>query len=79
LEQFYYLRALADNNYCMQIREKMLEFSSLALPVPSPYHHILHEGSANLFNNKILLKLPKMELNNSYNIEFPALLNVGSC
>jgi len=28
-----------DGNYHIQIREKMLEFSSTVLPAPSPYHY----------------------------------------
>ena len=38
LEQFYCPHDLADSNQCIQIREKMLEFSSMVLPARSPYH-----------------------------------------
>ena len=32
------LHALADGNYCIQIREKMPLFSSMVLPMSFPYH-----------------------------------------
>jgi len=35
-ERIYCLRALADGNY-IQIKEKMLEFSSVVLPASSSY------------------------------------------
>ena len=35
--KFYCLHALADDNYCIRIRDKMLEFSSTVLSTPSPY------------------------------------------
>jgi len=36
--KFYCRHALADVNLGIQIREKMLEFSSVVLPTTSPYH-----------------------------------------
>jgi len=36
--KFYCQHALADGNQRIRIREKMLEFSSTALPASSPYH-----------------------------------------
>jgi len=35
--KFYCLHALADGNWCIQIREKMTEFSSVVLPTPSSF------------------------------------------
>jgi len=35
--KFYSLHALTDGNYCLQIRQKMPEFSSMVLPALSPY------------------------------------------
>jgi len=34
---FCYPHALADGSWLICIREKMLEFSSMLLPAPSPY------------------------------------------
>ena len=36
--KFYCPHGLAGGNYCIQIREKMLEFSSAVLPAPSLYY-----------------------------------------
>jgi len=35
---FYCPHALADGNYRIRIREKILEFSSMVLPAPSPHY-----------------------------------------
>jgi len=42
--KFYCLHALADSNQCIQITEKMLEFSSTVLSTPPPYLYIAQQA-----------------------------------
>jgi len=42
-QSFFCPHAVADSNYRIRIREKMLEFSSTALPGPSLYTLVLNK------------------------------------
>jgi len=52
--QFYCPHAPADGNQCIQIREKMLEFSSTMLPTLPPY--LQRNENEHIKKKKLLLR-----------------------